>query len=699
MRNRWFHPVRLHTPDHEHEKKVTWLELFYDLIFVAAFIQLGDGLSSNVDLKGFAQFCGVFMCLWIAWTGFTLFVNRFIIDDFIHRILVFVQMFSVGGMAVTAGGVLEGSPYYFAGAYAVAQLMVAIFYLRAWRHVKDARDHCRYWGFVFLFGAFCWTVSLLLPTPLCYAMWPLGVIGILISPFSRASRALQLRFPADQEHLSERYGLLTLIVLGESFVKVLSTLNTEGAHADALVQMSTTLLITCAIWWIYFDDVAGSKIKRTRLTNLIWLYAHLPLQIAVTASGVAIKKAVHFDLVSGEPAADKYRWLLSGTLALVMLSVALIDSVTERRNAELSDRARVNVRVFSGMLILVLAPAGGGMSALMYMVLVTMVCLAQVVFDMMMAPFEDSPEMEVTTTAELHRRKLAGESREGARPRRQDIGQVLRKGAPSALRRDFYFFLMEGSWKRFFVVLIFLYVVTNVFFAALFTLQPGSISGSHDSFAEAFYFSVQTLSTIGYGAMSPETEYGNILVTIEAAVGMLGVALATGLMFAKASQPRSSALFSRVMTLSPRNGVPTLLLRVGNARGNDVVDATIDITVLIDELTPEGEHMRRLHELELVRRRTPLFAVSWTVMHEITESSPLYGLDWDSEDSDIIGLIVTLMGHDGTYGQTVYARKIYYVEDVRHDHRFVDVINQLEDGRLMIDYERFHDTVPVVDDA
>jgi inward rectifier potassium channel len=694
MRNRWFHPPHLHTPHEDPEKRATWLELFYDLIFVAAFIQLGDGLSNKASLEGFAQFMGVFLCLWIAWTGFTVFVNRFTIDDFVHRLLVFVQMFSVGAMAVTAELVLEGDPYYFAGAYAIAQAMVAILYWRTWRQVPEARAASRYWGTVYTIGAVLWAASLLLPTPICYALWPIGVLVILSAPFSRQSRALQQLFPTDQEHLSERYGLLTLIVLGESFVKVLSSLR-GGAEGTALLQMSFTLLITCCVWWVYFDDVAGSKVKRKKLTNMVWLYAHLPLQASVTATGVAIKKAVHFDL--SVPAPDAYRWLLSGTLGLVMLSVAIIDSVTERRQAELSDRARVNVRSASALLIFLLAPAGGSMTAATYMVLVTAVCVAQVVFDMMMAPFEDTVPVESVTTAELARRQADGEitAREARGPRRS-IGEAIRKGTPSELRRDLYFYFMEGSWKRYFVVLAFLYVMVNVFFAALFALQPGCIDGANpESFADAFFFSIQTFSTIGFGALSPATEYADIIVTAEAGVGMLFVALATGLTFAKASRPRASALFSKVMVITKRHGVPTLVFRVGNARGNDVVDATITVTVLADEITPEGEHMRRLSELKLVRDRTPLFALSWTVMHVIDEDSPLYGIDWDRPDETLIAFIATLIGHDGTYGQTVYARHNYDCDDLRYGQRFVDVISQLPDGRLMIDYDKFHDTEPI----
>ena len=699
MRSRWFHAPTLHTHLSDVEKRATWLELFYDLIFVAAFIQLGDGLSKHTSFGGFAAFAGIFVPLWIVWTGFTFYINRFTIDDFTHRLTVFVQMFAVGAMAVTAPRVLDGEHALFAVTYAIAQALVAIMWFRAWRQVPEARAYSGYWGRVFGVGAVLWGASALAPAEWAYGMWGLAVLFILAAPFSKHSRELQERFPNDAEHLSERYGLLTIIVLGESFVKVLTELNRNAAGPEMILQACTVLLITCCIWWIYFDDVAGSSTKEVPLGWVVWLYAHLPLQIGITATGVAIKKAVHWDL--GATAPETYRWLLSGTLGLTLLSVAVIDSVTARRHAELSDSARVNVRAASGVLILLLAPAGGSMTAAMYTVLIATVCVAQVVFDMMMAPFEEIKEDHgAASMSDLAKAAASGDVVAGDRVRRLAIGNSVRKGAPNELRRDVYFWFMEGTWKRFFLSLMFLYLVTNVFFAALYTLQPGCIDGADPkSFGDAFFFSVQTLSTIGYGAMSPDTQYGDILVTAEAAIGLLVVALATGLLFAKASRARSSVLFSNRLVVNKRNGVPTLIFRAGNARGNEIVDATMTVTALMDEITPEGEHTRRLHDLVLLRKTSPLFTLSWTVMHEVDETSPVKNVVWSACGAQVTGIIVTMMGHDGTYGQTVYARHIYYPEDIRVGERFVDVIHQLPDGRIMIDYDVFHDTVAVDETA
>jgi inward rectifier potassium channel len=444
---------------------------------------------------------------------------------------------------------------------------------------------------------------------------------------------------------------------------------------------------------VYFDDVAGSKIKKGRATWIIWLYAHIPLQIGVTAVGVAVKKAVHFDWQS--PAPEAYRWLLLGSLALVYFSVAAVDSVTERRQAELSDRARVNVRWISGVLLLVLAPAGRAMSGGLLLALALAINVAQVLFDMIMAPFEavEDPHLGARTTAEIVKEHKAGGR---AAPRlRRDLTDAIRKGTPSELRRDLYFYFIEGSWARVFVAFALLFLASNIFFAGLYILEPGSISNADpESFMDAFFFSVQTMSTIGYGGLSPATAYGNLIVSIEAALSVIGVAIVTGLVFAKVSRPRSSVLFSKPILLTTIHGKRTLTFRVGNARGNEVVDASIDLTLLKDEITPEGQHFRKLHDLKLVRSRSPMFSLSWTVMHEIEEDGPLSDVDWTRPEEHIVGFIVTLMGHDGTYGQTVFARKTYDCGQIRQDEHFVDVVHQLEDGRLMVDYTRFHDTEP-----
>jgi low temperature requirement protein LtrA len=694
LRSRWFHRPVLHTAagHHAEGKRVTWLELFFDLIFVAGIIQLGDGLSEDVSLRGFGLFALHFTPLWLAWSGFTFYENRYNVDDFLHRTLVLLNMFALGAMAICSREAIAGEPMGFSLAWSAAMGLIAVMHLRSWIQDPDSRDYSRFWGGAFLISAALALASAFLPPPWTYGVWGVTVATVLVAPMSQVARAISERHPIDQEHLSERYGLLTIIVLGESFVKVLSYLTFEyGAEFGYLLKGFFALSLTCAVWWIYFDDVAGAEIKKQRGAWVVWLYGHLPLAMAITGLGVAVKKAVTFSFE--DPGTSYYVWLLAGTLAMTLLSVALIDSATERRNNELSDKNRVIARVVSAAVVLLLAKVAGELSGAAVLAIMAAVCTAQVLFDMMMAPFEETEELHnVGTIADSVRAGDRVQPERGGRP--PDVSEAVRIGAPSDLRRDFYFFFLEGSWTRLILSFGFLYVLLNLVFACLFMLEPASVGGTgQQSFADAFAFSVQTFSTVGFGSLSPGTPYGNALVAIEVAVGILMAAIATGIIINKLSRPQSAVLFSDSMVVTTRNGQPTLVFRAANARGNEVVDATIQVVALMDELTPEGHHMRRVLDLNLLRRSSPMFALSWTVFHTLDEDSPLFGLDL-SGDTPLGAIIVTLLGHDATYGSTTHARNIYMASDIRVGERFVDVIGQLDDGRLTIDLTKFHDTVP-----
>ena len=690
MRSRWLHRPRVHVQSHEHERRAGWLELFYDLIFVAAFIQLGNGLSKHLDPSGFVAFAAAFTALWVSWSGFTYYMNRVEVDDSLHRLMVFGQMAAVGVLAFGATGLFEGDYHLFAYAFSVALLFVGLFNLRAHLQTQESRPWTTYWGSIFFVCAVFWLLAGFLEPPLAYVPMVLAGLLLLVSPLSPLHNRHIAEYPVDYEHLSERFGLLTLIVLGESFVKVLDAASEGGAAP--LLNASVLLLITLSIWWIYFDDIAGSEIRGKRLTPILWWLGHLPLQLGITAAGVGIKKASTLEMSQAFP--EKYRWLLCGALAMVLLATAMIDSVTERRQAELSDRARVGMRSFSGLLMQLLAPAGGGMAGSTFILLVTALLVAQVIFDLMMAPLEDTPmhELGATSTAVGARERIeTGQAARLLRP----VEDTVRRGTPSALRQDLYFYFMNGGWSRLLVGFAFAYVALNLLFAGLYVLDPQSVR-PHDplGFADAFFFSIQTMSTIGYGVMSPANQYGDMLVTIEAAVGILGAALATGLVFAKVSRPQANVLWSDCMVIHERNGVPTVVFRVGNIRGNEIVDATVRLTALLEEMTPEGHHMRRMIDLDLVRPSSPLFMLSWTVMHEITEASPLAGVDWSKPETRPL-IAATLVGHDGTYGQTVFSRKTYDPGFILPGHRFVDILSELPDGRMLIDYEKFQQIRPV----
>ena len=198
------------------------------------------------------------------------------------------------------------------------------------------------------------------------------------------------------------------------------------------------------------------------------------------------------------------------------------------------------------------------------------------------------------------------------------------RGRPFAPHKDVYHLVLQVPWVGFFAIVFLLYVAVNVLFAATYRVQPDCIAGVHD-FESAFYFSVQTMATIGYGTFAPATRFGHVIVTFEAIVGVFTTAMVTGLTFAKFARPAARVLFAEKLVITPRDGVPHLMFRLANSRHNMVVEATLRVTLLVNERTREGESMRRQLDVSLVRAQSALFALSWTAMHEINEKSPFFG--------------------------------------------------------------------------
>ena len=256
---------------------------------------------------------------------------------------------------------------------------------------------------------------------------------------------------------------------------------------------------------------------------------------------------------------------------------------------------------------------------------------------------------------------------------------------------DAYHNLLDAPWWASLALIVSMLLVTNILFAFAY-LETDSIEAAHGTFADAFFFSVQTMGTIGYGVMHPRGTVGNLLMTAESFLSVLVVALATGLTFAKFSRPRARILFSRVAVIHPMDGLPTLGFRVANERGNHVADAQMRVAVMRYETTSEGHGMLRMHDLVLTRDRSPAFQRTWAVMHAIDEKSPLHGKTPDDLARDQTELIVTLTGIDETTGQTIQARHAYLDDEIHWGARHVDVLGRNETGRIRLDYSKFHDT-------
>lgn len=271
---------------------------------------------------------------------------------------------------------------------------------------------------------------------------------------------------------------------------------------------------------------------------------------------------------------------------------------------------------------------------------------------------------------------------------------IVRKGWKVSRQRDLYhWFLSLRLWS-----LVGLcagaYLLLNSFFALLYLLDSEGVANARTgSFADAFFFSVQTMATIGYGSMYPKSVFANLVVTVETVVGLLSFALITGLLFSRFSRPTARVLFSNVAVVSPYNGVPTLMFRVANERRNQLLQAEISVTLLRTERTAEGVEVRRQHDLKLVRDHSAFFSLSWTIMHPIDESSPLWGQTPESLAAGEVELAILLTGTDETFNQMVHGRFAYAAAEIQWNRRLADIIHRTPDGQRIVDYTRFHDTV------
>lgn len=271
-----------------------------------------------------------------------------------------------------------------------------------------------------------------------------------------------------------------------------------------------------------------------------------------------------------------------------------------------------------------------------------------------------------------------------------------RVGIRRSVSGDLFHFLMTTSWPTLIALLFGVWVIFNGVFALLYMLDPGGVSNVEPgSFAQHFFFSVQTSSTIGYGAMAPTDLYTHVLVVFEAFAGILQVACTTGVAAAKFARPVARVLWSDAMVVQERDGVPELSFRVANERGNQIMEAKVTLSMTFDEVLSSGEGFRRVVSLDLVRSHTPAFLLTWTVMHRITDESPLRGMSVEDLERAAVVFLVTLTGLDDTLGQVVNARTIYGWNRLRWDHRHADILSVRPDGTRVIDYGRFHDLEPV----
>jgi inward rectifier potassium channel len=273
--------------------------------------------------------------------------------------------------------------------------------------------------------------------------------------------------------------------------------------------------------------------------------------------------------------------------------------------------------------------------------------------------------------------------------------EVEARGLAGGFWSDLYYRSMTVSWPGFFASAAAIFIVLNTGFAFVFALGDRPIANAVPGrFLDLMYFSIETLATVGYGDMHPQSDYGHLVATVEIFTGMSFLAVMTGLVFARFSRPRARFVFARFPIVAQHEGQPTLMIRVANARHNTISGATARLWLIRGERTAEGQFFRRYYELELRRGENPVFALSWTLFHTVDQDSPLYGAKPDDLAQADALLVLTISGLDENSAQQLNARQSYSQTHIRWGHRYADIASSTDDGRLLLDYGKFHDVIP-----
>jgi inward rectifier potassium channel len=255
--------------------------------------------------------------------------------------------------------------------------------------------------------------------------------------------------------------------------------------------------------------------------------------------------------------------------------------------------------------------------------------------------------------------------------------------------RDPYHLAVSLPWPRFILAMIGVWLALNLIFAALYALSPGDVANAAPgSFSDVFFFSVETLSTVGYGVMAPATLYGHILSAAEIVTGTAFTAIVTGLLFVRFSRPKAKILYADDAVITTRNGNPALMLRIANGRQSLMTGANVRLFVLLAENTEEGGFFRRIHDLPVMQSHLPVFVMPWTVVHLINESSPLFGHTAETLGASTARIFVTIEARDQALSAVVQDAKDYPIDHIRFGLHFADAVSVDESGTAIADLSR-----------
>jgi len=375
-----FRPLRLRDGAGEPGRKVTWLELFFDLAFVAAVAKVGMPLAEEYSIPGLVRYAFLFLLIWWAWSGHSMFSTRFDTDDAIQRGLTLVQIFIVAVMAVNAKDALDSrSSAGFAAAYAVVRFMLVAQYLRA-RRIPESRALTTAYAAGFGIAAACWLVSSIVPAPARFALWAAALAIDIGTPIVTAHLAVHA--PPDAAHLPERYGLFTIILLGESLVAVMHGMESqEDWSVSAALSAFLGMLFAFLVWWWYFDGARGAAertigSRQDARAFVVWSFAHLPLYLGIAIAGVGIEHVVKIATRGSLHGSEPY--ILCGAVTLLMLSLSIIGATSDRARQDPMRWPRLARQAAAALAPLAIAPVGDALPLVALVGALTAVCVCQV---------------------------------------------------------------------------------------------------------------------------------------------------------------------------------------------------------------------------------------------------------------------------------------------------------------------------------
>ena len=341
---------------HDGERHATWLELFFDLCFVAAVAALTHDLRADPTLGGLLRFAGLFVPVWWAWTSYSWYATGFDNDDDAYRVAMLAAMLGVIALAVGVEGVHHGQIAGFVLAYAFMQGLLALLFLRSRRHATSERAFTTVYALGDALGAAAWLGSLWVPPGLRPAMWTLAMLVLMGTPMI-AARAMPME-AFDSTHIAERYGQFTLIVLGESIVAVVAATAATGWNAGALLTAAGGFGLAACVWWIYFEFIKASSLTRDNLVRaFVWGYGHLLIFAGIAAAAAGVQLAVMSAAAERAIGASAALVLGGGTIAY-LVAIALIHRTTVRRTD-----AMLIARLIAALIIAALAVAGAVLPA------------------------------------------------------------------------------------------------------------------------------------------------------------------------------------------------------------------------------------------------------------------------------------------------------------------------------------------------